>query len=99
MKTINIDGKDYKIKRTIRSLFVYERVFGKTMSIATTEDTFQYLWATIKANNEDAPTYEAFIDWVDESPFERNALIIDTMSELALEYAEMSGEGDDKKKV
>ena len=99
MKTINIDGKDYKIKRTIRSLFVYERVFGRTMTISSTEDTFMYLWSTIKANNEDVPSYEEFLDWIDESPSVRSQLIIQLMGEMASEDEEMHKADDGKKKA
>ena len=99
MKTINIDGKEYKIKRTIRSLFVYERVFGRTMTISSTEDTFMYLWSTIKANNEDAPSYEEFLDWIDEAPSARSQLIIQLMGEMASEDDEMHKADDGKKKA
>lgn len=99
MKTINIDGKEYKIKRTIRSLFVYERVFGRTMTISSTEDTFMYLWSTIKANNEDAPSYEEFLDWIDEAPSVRSQLIIQLMGEMASEDEEMHKSDDGKKKA
>lgn len=99
MKTINIDGKEYKIKRTIRSLFVYERVFGRTMTISSTEDTFMYLWSTIKANNEDSPSYEEFLDWIDEAPSARSQLIIQLMGEMASEDEEMHKADDGKKKA
>lgn len=99
MKTINIDGKEYKIKRTIRSLFVYERVFGRTMTISSTEDTFMYLWSAIKANNEDAPSYEEFLDWIDEAPSARSQLIIQLMGEMASEDEEMHKADDGKKKA
>lgn len=99
MKHIEINGVNYKLKKTIRSLFVYERVFGRTMTISSTEDTFMYLWSTIKANNEDAPSYEEFIDWIDEAPSVRSQLIIQLMGEMASEDEEMHKADDCKKKA
>lgn len=57
-----------------------------------------YLWATIKANNEDAPSYEEFLDWIDESPSVRSQLIIQLMGEMASEDDEMHKD-DGKKKA
>ena len=99
MKHIEINGVNYKLKKTIRSLFVYERVFGRTMTIASTEDTFMYLWSTIKANNEDAPSYEEFLDWIDEAPGSRSQLIIQLMGEMASEDEDMHKADDSKKKA
>ena len=99
MKHIEINGVNYKLKKTIRSLFVYERVFGRTMTISSTEDTFMYLWATIKANNEDALSYDEFLDWIDEAPSVRSQLIIKLMGEMASEDEEMHKADDGKKKA
>lgn len=57
-----------------------------------------YLWATIKANNEDAPSYEEFLDWIDEYPSVRSQLIIQLMGEMASEDDEMHKD-DGKKKA
>lgn len=57
-----------------------------------------YLWATIKANNEDAPSYEEFLDWIDDAPSVRSQLIIQLMGEMASEDEEMHN-GDGKKKA
>lgn len=99
MKHIEINGVTYKLKKTIRSLFVYERVFRRTMTIASTEETFMYLWSTIKANNEDAPSYDEFLDWVDEAPSVRSQLIIQLMGDMTSEDEEMHKADDNKKKA
>lgn len=58
-----------------------------------------YLWSTIKANNEDAPSYEEFIDWIDDAPSARSQLIIKLMGEMASEDEEMHKADDGKKKA
>ena len=58
-----------------------------------------YLWSTIKANNEDAPSYEEFLDWIDDEPSARSQLIIQLMGEMASEDEEMHKADDGKKKA
>ena len=58
-----------------------------------------YLWSTIKATNEDAPSYEEFLDWIDDSPSVRSQLIIQLMGEMASEDEEMHKADDGKKKA
>ena len=58
-----------------------------------------YLWSTIKANNEDAHSYEEFLDWIDEAPSVRSQLIIQLMGEMESEDEEMHKADDGKKKA
>lgn len=67
MNTIKINGQDYKVKYTIRALFMYERLYGKTFEMNSTEDSFHFFFAMIKANNPEATiTWDEFLDAIDE---------------------------------
>lgn len=60
MKTIKINGKDYKFKNTLRAMFIFEQITQKPFKIETLLDNYIYLYSIILANNEDN-----IIDWND----------------------------------
>ena len=55
---ITINGKKYKVKYTIRALFIFEQITGKPFEIKTLLDNWIFLYSIILANNPDN-----FIDW------------------------------------
>lgn len=57
---ITIKGKQYKVKYTIRALFIFEQITGKAFEIKTLLDNWIFLYSIILANNPDN-----FIDWDD----------------------------------
>lgn len=64
--TIKIADKDYKLKYTIRSLFLFERITGKALNIETFADQITFFYCLILANNPDMDlTYDQFIDAID----------------------------------
>ena len=69
MKTININGKDYKVKYTIRALFIFEQITGKAFKLETMLDSYIFYYSKILANNKDQVLqWEEFLDALDENP-------------------------------
>lgn len=69
MKTISINGKDYKVKYTIRALFIFEQITGKAFKLETMLDSYIFYYSMILANNKDQILqWEEFLDALDENP-------------------------------
>jgi hypothetical protein len=69
MKTININGKDYKVKYTIRALFIFEQITGKAFKLETMLDSYIFYYSMILANNKDQVLqWDEFLDALDENP-------------------------------
>lgn len=67
--TINIKGKDYKVKYTLRALFIFEQITGKPFEIKTLLDNYVFYYSLIFANNpDDVLDWDEFIDALDEDP-------------------------------
>lgn len=62
MKTITINGIEYKVKYTIRALFLMEQITGKPFQIKTLLDNYLFFYCMILANNMDK---EKILDWND----------------------------------
>lgn len=99
MKKVNINGKDYQIKQTVRALFLWEQISGRSFEIRNTLDNYLYYYCLILANNKDCELdWDAFLDAVDNDP----NLIIELTKAIAdiskLEKMFESGEDTDGKK-
>lgn len=69
MKTVNINGKDYKVKYTIRALFIFEQITGKAFKLETMLDSYIFYYSMILANNKDQVLqWDEFLDALDENP-------------------------------
>lgn len=68
MKKITINGKEYKIKYTIRSLFIFEQITKKPFEMNTLLDNYVFFYSIILANNEDVLEWNEFIDALDNDP-------------------------------
>lgn len=100
-KTVRIKGEEYKVKKTIRSLFIYEQISGKGAEVKSTLDNFLFLYSVLLAcNPEKALGWDEFIDAIDEddSLIDRmNRILKDGNAiESLLENGE-PGEGGEKK--
>lgn len=63
---ITINGKQYKVKYTIRALFIYEQITGKPFNISTLFDNYLFFYCLILANNPDnVLDFDEYIDAVD----------------------------------
>ena len=68
MNTITINGKEYKVKQTIRAMFLYEQITKKAFKIETLMDNYVYLYTLILANNEEVLEWDDFLDALDSDP-------------------------------
>ncbi len=66
--TIKIKNQDYKVKQTIRSIFFFEQITGKSFEIKTTLDNYIYFYCILLANNEGFMSWDDFINALDEDP-------------------------------
>lgn len=69
MKTITINGEDYKVKYTIRALFLMEQITGKPFEIKTLLDNYLFFYCMILANNKDKEKilgWDEFVDALDD---------------------------------
>lgn len=65
---ITINEKEYKIKYTIRALFIFEQITGKAFAISTLLDNYVFFYSLILASNEDVLDWDEFIDALDNDP-------------------------------
>lgn len=80
MKEIEINGKNYKLKYTIRSLFIWEQITGKPFKIENMLDNYLFFYSMILANNrDDILSWDDYINAMDEDPmlFKRMSDIIE----------------------
>ncbi len=69
MNTITINGTDYKVKYTIRALFIFEQITGKAFEIKTLLDNYIFFYSMLLANNPDnVLDWNKFIDALDSDP-------------------------------
>ena len=69
MKLITIKNKEYKIKQTLRALFIFEQITGRPFEIKTMLDNYIFIYSVIIANNPDnILDWDDFIDALDENP-------------------------------
>ena len=69
MNTITINNTEYKVKYTIRALFIFEQITGKAFEIKTLLDNYIFFYSMILANNPDnILDWNIFIDALDSDP-------------------------------
>lgn len=66
---MEINGKNYNLKYSLRSMFAFEEITGKPFEVKTLLDTYILAYACIIAN-QDNPSLEFndFINYCDEHP-------------------------------
>ena len=63
---ITINDKEYKLKYTLRALFIFERITGKAFSIDDMMDQYLFFYCLVLASNPDTElTFDEFIDACD----------------------------------
>ena len=97
---ITIKGKQYKVKYTIRALFIYEQITGKPFNIVTLFDNYLFFYCLILANNpNDVLDFDDYLDAIDSDKD-----LYSQLTKVVESYQKydtlLSGEaeGDDKKK-
>lgn len=64
--TLTINNKDYKVKYTIRALFIFEQITGKPFEMKTLLDNYVLFYSMILANNpDDILSWDDFIEALD----------------------------------
>ncbi len=64
---LTIKDKKYQLKYTIRALFIYEKLTGKTFTPSTMTDLYVFFYSVILANHPDTGlTFNDLIDICDE---------------------------------
>lgn len=66
---MEINGKKYNLKYSLRSMFAFEEITGKAFSIDTLLDTYCFCYACIISGQDNPPLdFNEFIDACDENP-------------------------------
>ena len=95
---ITINDKEYKVKYTIRALFIFEQITKRPFEIKTTLDNYLFFYSMILANNPDnLLDWNEFIDAMDNDVSligQLNKIIADSQrkNELFEEVTENNGE-------
>ena len=64
---MTIKNKEYKLKYTLRALFIYEQITGKVFNLQTLTDEYLFFYCILIANNPDIKlTFDDLIDAIDE---------------------------------
>lgn len=101
-KTITINGKEYKIRYTIRGLFLWEQIMNRPFEVKNLLDTYTLYYAMLLAcNGDDAPEWNEFIDALDADPsltVELAKKINDNTTSKLEKLMEEKGEADENGK-
>lgn len=99
--TVTINGVDYKIKYTIRALFIMEQITGKPFQVTTLLDNYIFFYSMILANNPDnILKWDDFIDALDNDPnlFKQLTEIGNSFTKKDSMFQQDDEEGESKKK-
>ena len=104
MSKVKINGVEYTAKYSLRALFMYERMTGNNgFETKTTEDSFRFMYAMVKANNpECSMSWDDFLDAVEADPsiaVALSAILNQQVTEMnALGSKKEGGDNEAKKK-
>ena len=62
------EEKEFKIKQTIRAIFLFEQISQRPFEIKTTLDNYLYFYCILLANNEDFMSWDEFLNYIDDNP-------------------------------
>lgn len=99
--TVTINGVDYKIKYTIRALFIMEQITGKPFQVTTLLDNYIFFYSMILANNPDnILNWNDFIDALDNDPnlFKQLTEIGNSFTKKDSMFQQDDEDGESKKK-
>lgn len=66
---IKIGKQNVELKMTLRSLMIYEQIYGKSFTPNGLTEVLVYFYSTILASKPDINlTFDAFIDMTDKNP-------------------------------
>ena len=88
---ITINKKEYKVKYTIRALFIFEQITGKPFEIKTLLDNYVFFYSMILANNEDnIIQWDEFIDAIDN-----DSKLVEQLNKIVADYQNKDNLFDD----
>lgn len=98
--TIKIGDKDWKLKYSIRALFLYERITGKSFEMVSLEDQVIFFYCILLAQNPDFMTFDEFCDAIDSGKLNVNELnkFVTEQQAMQAELAKKETVSDKKKK-
>ena len=97
MEKIKIGEKEYNLKYTLRSLFIFEQIEKKPFKIETLLDNYVFFYSILLANNpNDCISWDEFIDAMDDDAtlFQRMTEVIEKQQKKN----DIFSEDDDKDK-
>lgn len=68
MKTITINGREWKLKQNIKALIMFEKLTDKPFKLESFSDFVTLLYCCILANNFEHLDYNEFLEYLDENP-------------------------------
>lgn len=93
---IKIGDKDYKLKYSIRALFLYERITSKSFEMLSLEDNVIFFYCILLAQNPDFMTFEEFCDKIDDGDLDITELN-QFVQEQQQKQQELAKKRDEKK--
>ena len=91
MKTVVINGKEWKLAYNLRSLFVFEEIAGHPYKGEKTMENYLLLFSMLQANNDEfVMTFDELIDACDEDMniFGEFVAVLDDYAKRMSAYAE-----------
>ena len=106
IRKITINGVEYKVKRTIKAMFIMEQITGHPFAINTLQEQYLFFWCMLYANNPDTCLdYDDFLNAIDDDNDLIQQLLRlnddeNTRDEMLSGGDDKDGaDGEDKKKV
>lgn len=66
---ITINEKEITLKKSFRSVIMYEAAMGKSFNPQTISETIMYFFCVVLASDQDAEiTFDEFLNWLDDNP-------------------------------
>jgi len=101
MKTVKINGQDFKVKYTIRALFIFEQITKKTFKIDSLMDNYIFFFSILLANNPDNKlSWDEFCDALDADPsifVKMSEIIVEEQKKQEVFMSEEEKEDNEKK--
>lgn len=96
IRKITINGVEYKVKRTIKAMFIMEQITGHPFAINTLQEQYLFFWCMLYANNPDTCLdYDDFLNAIDDDNDLIQQLIRLNDDESTRDEMLSGGDGDD----
>lgn len=65
---VKINDKEITLRKTFRSLIMYEKATGASFAMSTVTDMIMYFYCVVATSMKDGDeiTFDDFVDWLDE---------------------------------